>query len=258
MVRAMLVLVVSAAMMAASGCCNPYIYRGGCGLPGPCGSCGPCEPSCGPCEPCGPEVAPCGPAAPCGVCVNDPCCGDCGPPCHGCYPLLGFWRWLTCGSGCGDVYVNEWCSDPPDCCDPCDPCGNFVGPQCCPPRHSRFLQCLFGQPCCEPFLPTIGFFHGCCPPACGDTMACGGGCGDCGGCGGCGGGYDAYGGAPLMSEGPGRVIEPAPRIVPGSPADSGSQQLVPELAPTGRTTTTAYQMGRRRGSYYPYGRIRNR
>lgn len=26
---------------------------------------------------------------------------------------------LFCGSGCGEVYVDEWLSTPPDCCDPC-------------------------------------------------------------------------------------------------------------------------------------------
>jgi len=26
---------------------------------------------------------------------------------------------LFCGSGCGEVYVDEWLSGPPECCDPC-------------------------------------------------------------------------------------------------------------------------------------------
>lgn len=35
-------------------------------------------------------------------------------------------RNMTCGSGCGDVYVGEWRSTPPDCLDPC--CGDqWVG-----------------------------------------------------------------------------------------------------------------------------------
>ena len=33
---------------------------------------------------------------------------------------------LFCGSGCGEVYVDEWLSNPPDCCDPCDG-PNFIG-----------------------------------------------------------------------------------------------------------------------------------
>lgn len=28
-------------------------------------------------------------------------------------------RSLFCGSGCGEVYVDEWLSSPPECCDPC-------------------------------------------------------------------------------------------------------------------------------------------
>jgi len=32
-----------------------------------------------------------------------------------------------CGSQCGEVYRNEWFSDPPACCDPCDHCGNYTG-----------------------------------------------------------------------------------------------------------------------------------
>ena len=27
---------------------------------------------------------------------------------------------LLCGSGCGEIYVDEWLSTPPECCDPCD------------------------------------------------------------------------------------------------------------------------------------------
>jgi len=35
-------------------------------------------------------------------------------------------RNMTCGSGCGEVYVGEWRSTPPDCEDPC--CGDqWVG-----------------------------------------------------------------------------------------------------------------------------------
>ena len=26
---------------------------------------------------------------------------------------------LFCGSGCGEVYADEWLSNPPECCDPC-------------------------------------------------------------------------------------------------------------------------------------------
>ena len=33
---------------------------------------------------------------------------------------------LFCGSGCGEVYVDEWLSNPPECCDPCDG-ADFIG-----------------------------------------------------------------------------------------------------------------------------------
>ncbi len=76
------------------------------------------------------------------------CCGPmgCGPgmgvsacdDCAGCgvggeyisnSPMEGLQRWrkgLTCGYGCGETYVDEWISTPPNCSDPC--CGDqFVG-----------------------------------------------------------------------------------------------------------------------------------
>ena len=33
---------------------------------------------------------------------------------------------FICGSGCGESYTDEWCSTPPDACDPCSG-GTFVG-----------------------------------------------------------------------------------------------------------------------------------
>lgn len=42
-----------------------------------------------------------------------------------------------CNSGCGEVYWNEWDSDPPYCCDPCNRCGNFTG---------RGLDTHYGHP----------------------------------------------------------------------------------------------------------------
>ena len=73
-------------------------------------------------------------------CVGGGCGGDlypgtCGAKSLGhrgglsgiCLPLLS--TRLACGSGCGDVYWNEWICDPPECCDPCDDGGCWVGPQ---------------------------------------------------------------------------------------------------------------------------------
>ncbi len=37
----------------------------------------------------------------------------------------------SCRWGCGEIYWDEWLSEPPDCCDPCDECGNWAGPQSC-------------------------------------------------------------------------------------------------------------------------------
>jgi hypothetical protein len=44
---------------------------------------------------------------------------------------------LSCNTGCGEVYWDEWLSDPPDCCDPCDNHGNWTGlGACCLPPFS--------------------------------------------------------------------------------------------------------------------------
>lgn len=43
------------------------------------------------------------------------------------HPLQAARNRLTCGAGCGEFYLDEWMSDPPDCCDPCDGCGNYTG-----------------------------------------------------------------------------------------------------------------------------------
>ena len=61
-------------------------------------------------------------------------------------------RRLVCGSGCGETYVGEWISTPPDCSDPC--CGGqFVGgatkcrPFCWQP--GTLLRGLYGQRVCS-------------------------------------------------------------------------------------------------------------
>ena len=91
-----------------------------------------------------------------GCCVNrpygqlDPCShkrlGDdgCSSCAQGGRVRSGVSQLLTCGSACGEVYWDEWLSDPPDCCDPCDECsGKYIGPQCCD-RNRRFRG-LFGS-----------------------------------------------------------------------------------------------------------------
>lgn len=72
-------------------------------------------------------------------CVLGPCGGG-GGNCNGCDgascgsyavgPLQSFRSWrrgLTCSSGCGEIYYDEWSSTPPDCVDPCP---EFAGDGC--------------------------------------------------------------------------------------------------------------------------------
>ena len=93
-------------------------------------------------------------------------CGVCGGACQGHTPASYMKHRLTCGAGCGEIYWDEWLSDPPDDCDPCDDCGNWIGPRCCEPsfwqrvsggwcsfwgfRSSGCATCLtLGTPCSE-------------------------------------------------------------------------------------------------------------
>lgn len=67
----------------------------------------------------------------------------------------GFGQRITCGKGCGEIYWDEWISDPPAPCDPCDECtGDYIGRRCCPPpwRYRREAMLLGGrcaEDCCE-------------------------------------------------------------------------------------------------------------
>lgn len=105
------------------------------------------------------------------VALGSGCCctpQPCGPR-GGC--LTGM---LGCASGCGDTYVDEWCSDPPQCCDPCDNCGNWVGEDpCCHPLVGS-MNWLFG----------IRYVDGCCDDGCSSCCSsgpsCGSGCSSCG------------------------------------------------------------------------------
>lgn len=115
-----------------------------------------------------------------GCCCVDQCCGGpnavdalfscggtgCGDCCYDSEPGYGPAGYLkhhaSCGAGCGEVYVDEWISDPPDPCDPCDHCGNWTGPRCCPPRWWNTLW--------------FGLWHGhrYTPHHCGPDCGCGG------------------------------------------------------------------------------------
>jgi hypothetical protein len=101
----------------------------------------------------------CGCLAPCRFC--DGCsgcevanCNDCdgAPPPIPCTPwehLCQARRSVVCGGGCGEVYYDEWFSNPPDCVDPCDGCNNWVGGdgcKCLPlSRFDGIFAGLWGQ-----------------------------------------------------------------------------------------------------------------
>lgn len=104
-------------------------------------------------------------------------------------------RRIACGAGCGETYVGEWISTPPDAVDPC--CGNqFVGgatkcrPFCWQPGN--LFRGIYGKRVCSGDASST-------PCACG-TNFCDGRCGigrcGAGGCGagGCGAGGCAVGG----------------------------------------------------------------
>ncbi|MFT5299249.1 MAG: hypothetical protein ACI87E_000190 [Mariniblastus sp.] len=121
------------------------------------------------------SVGCCGPMGPgCGIPMG---CSDCdgvgqgrvGGPLSG---LRQMKRSLVCGSGCGEVYVGEWMSTPPDSQDPC--CGDqWVGgaskcrPFCWQP--GAFLSGLYGVRNCSGTESST-------PCGCGESM-CDGGCG---------------------------------------------------------------------------------
>ena len=180
----------AAMLMVAScfGCHHRYVYNGGCG--GGCFDTGVCSPSC---------------ASPKGV----PCAKGCGGKgCSGGFGILSALYGHTWhGCGCGELYIHEWLSDPPDCCDPCDSCyGAYVGPQqncpriCVDPLLWQWAH--FGKHCrcdrawCDP-----------CNGSCA-TCDCQGGCGCGGSCKGgkCDGGVilDA---PPMLEQGSGDVYE---------------------------------------------------
>lgn len=110
--RSMLIVGLLVCVMAGGGCCT---------MCNPCGQgCFDYAPNCG---------ASCGYCGTCSSC--SPCDVGCGAPCSGgpvrwALGVLGF-RCFGCCNGCGEEYWGDWCSSPPDCCDPCDQCGNYVG-----------------------------------------------------------------------------------------------------------------------------------
>jgi len=147
-------------------------------------------------------------------------CDDCGPVVKG-GGKGGAWQGVRpntyCDSGCGETYVHEWLSDPPDQCDPCNKCGDYIGPRSCEPRMVRLWRTIWGQQSCKP-VRRCGLIV-----QCGCTSVGGkGAIADCGGCGDCGMGGMAMGA--VVTE-PGMVVQPAPQIIPGSPAEAAPQTI---------------------------------
>lgn len=122
-------LLLGVLAMATSGCCGPA----GCGIG--------CSTGCGDCG--SASISGCG----CGS-------GQCSAP-RGGGPLAAMRnarRSMICGSGCGEAYIGEWISTPPDCCDPC--CDDqFVGgavkarPFC--RQRGALLRGLYGSRNCS-------------------------------------------------------------------------------------------------------------
>jgi hypothetical protein len=143
---------VAVGCMAAGGCCCGLYPDGGCGLGG-----GPLAPDCA-----------CGLGAACtcdsGACDTGAGCATCGlggcveAPLHGFlwHARLAIGNMLTCGAGCGGLYIDEWCSDPPDACDPCVDCAEINTPPCsCSARNSVPLN-FWGRRFYDPGCSTCG------------------------------------------------------------------------------------------------------
>jgi len=140
-------LILGVVAMATSGCCGPA----GCGIG--------CAPGCG--------------SGGCGTTVVNTCGGGCcyGPLAAARIGVQNARRALICGSGCGEAYIGEWISTPPDCKDPCFD-SQFVGGAVkarpfCRPRGS-ILRSLTGVRYCSGSQSSA-------PCGCGVT-SCGGGC----------------------------------------------------------------------------------
>jgi hypothetical protein len=182
-------MLLSLVLLTSAGCC--------------------CVPVSSPCSDCGPSAgyAPHAAMAPC-----DPGNCDAGSSGPGLCdrPLLEL---LSCRSGCGEVYVDEWTNEPPTA----DPCGYACGGcgncrECRPIRNA--LRLLWGTP-----------FKNCCA-VCGPT--CDGGCGS--------GGYDAAGcdcGTGHISPGPATMApQPIPNAAPlqVAPEAVSTPKVAPEIS----------------------------
>lgn len=158
------VTVVAGSVIAGSGCCGIYPYGGyglGCGYAGcDTGVCSLDEPCCesAACDQCtagGGDWAYGGGAEICDTCGAGvyPGVAACRFLCH---VGRAIHNALTCGAGCGDLYVDEWLSDPPDAHDPCIDCAREnLAPPGCGVRPSVPLR-LWGTRFHDDGCPTCG------------------------------------------------------------------------------------------------------
>ena len=105
----------------------------------------------------------CGPAG-CGIGCGNYSCSDCDggfrQPVYGGGPIAAarnLRRNAICGSGCGEAYIGEWTSTPPDCTEPCSGPA-FVGGAVkarpfCRPRPclgcGNLLRAIYGKRTCS-------------------------------------------------------------------------------------------------------------
>ena len=131
------------------------------------------------------SVGCCGPRG-CGVGCGVHSCNDCDGSGYGerVIPQRPFDRLrngsLFCGSGCGEVYVDEWISTPPDCCGPCSGTDWVGGASPCSPYcwqpgdlFRRFNLGLLGGRYCtgaESSAPCGCGGGGCSDGSCGSTI----------------------------------------------------------------------------------------
>lgn len=184
--RNLLMLACVVFCLASIGCCGPMGCGPGCGIPVGCNDCDglgagqsygvgsrlACrDGACGIGGGCGCGVGACGVARPCGRACGGRLCGvaACGAQrlatracngaqllangaCNSAVRFQSFKRSLVCGSGCGEAYIGEWTSTPPDAYDPC--CGDqwVGGATKCRPfcwQRGTFIRNLYGGRYCS-------------------------------------------------------------------------------------------------------------
>ena len=119
MIRSSFILACLTVALMSVGCCGPM--GPGCGIPM----------GCNDCDGLGSNIVPAG-----------------GPLSQ----MRQFKRSLVCGSGCGEAYIGEWISSPPDAHDPCSGNQWVGGATKCRPfcwERGTFLRGLYGSRYCS-------------------------------------------------------------------------------------------------------------